>query len=176
MESEQRIVVGTEMLRERLSGYCLVEHATDRHAIDVRRLDAEANDAAREMIHHNHDPVTLEHNRFTLEQIDSPQAVLHVADERAPRWALGSGGRSEVLSEDATHNVLVDLDAERMNHLLGNAWTTEAWIAVLHFEDRGDEFLRGPLRPCSLTGLGREQQSVFPLDQRPDESAAATRA
>jgi len=82
-------------------------------------------------------------------------------------WVLGSGGTSEVLSEDATHDVLVDLDAERMSHLLSNARTTEAWIAVLHFEDRCDEFLRGPFRPWSLTGSGREQQSVFPLDQRP---------
>src|SRR5471032_1789319 len=124
MESEQRIVVGTEMVRERLAGYCVVQQATERHAIDVRRLDAEANDAAREMIHHQHDPVALKHNRFTVEQIDTPQAVLHVADEREPGWALGSRGRSEVLSEDATHDVLVDLDAERMSHLLGDARTT----------------------------------------------------
>ena len=154
MESEQRIVVGTEMLRERLAGYCLVEHATDRHAIDVRRLDAEANDAAREMIHHNHNPVALKRNRFTSEQIDSPQAVLHLADEREPGWSLGSGGRSEVLSEDAMHDVLVDLDAERISHLLSDSRTTEAWIAVLHFEDRCDEFLRGPFRPLVSDGLG----------------------
>jgi hypothetical protein len=37
---------------------------------------------------------------------------------------------------------------------------------VLHFEDRRDEFLRRPFRPWFLTGSGREQQSVFPLDQR----------
>jgi hypothetical protein len=37
---------------------------------------------------------------------------------------------------------------------------------VLHFEDRRDEILRGPFRSWSLTGSGREQQSVFPLDQR----------
>jgi len=54
-----------------------------------------------------------------------------------------------------------------MSHLLGNARTTEARIAVLHFEDRCDEFLRGPFRPWSLTVSGREQQAVFPLDQRP---------
>jgi hypothetical protein len=114
-----------------------------RHAIDVRRLGADADDLAREVIHHNHGPIALEHNGLTSEQIEAPQAVLHVSDEREPGWALGSGGRSEVLSEDATHGVLVDLDAERMSHLLGNARTTEAWIAVLHFEDRRDEFLRG---------------------------------
>jgi len=45
-------------------------------------------------------------------------------------------------SENAAHDILVDLDAERMSHLLGNARTAEARIAVLHFEDRRDEFLR----------------------------------
>ena len=70
-------------------------------------------------------------------------------------------------SADAAHDILVDLDAERMGYLLGNARTTEARIAVLHFEDRRDEILRGPFRPWSLTGSGREQQSIFPLDQRP---------
>jgi len=79
MESEQQIVVGTEMLRERLAGYCLVEHATERHAIDVRRLGADADDLACEVIHHNHDPIALEHNGLTLEQIDTPQAVVRVS-------------------------------------------------------------------------------------------------
>ena len=68
-------------------------------------------------------------------------------NEREPGWALGSGGRSEVLSEDVTHDVLVDLDPERMSNLLRNARATEVRIAVLHFEDRCDEFLRGPFRP-----------------------------
>jgi hypothetical protein len=72
-----------------------------------------------------------------------------------------------VLSEDATHDVLVDLDAERMSKLLRNARASEARIAMLHFEDRCDEFLRGPAGPGPLTDSGREQQSVFSLDQRP---------
>jgi hypothetical protein len=167
MESEQRIVVRTQMLRERLSRFGVVEHATGRHAVEVCRLDAEAGEPAREEIHDQHDPVALEHNRFTSEQIDTPQAVLHVSDEREPGWSLSSGGRSEVPSEDAAHDVLVDLDAERMSHLLGNSRTPESRIAALYFEDRRDEFLRGPFGPSSLTDSGREQQSVFPLDQRP---------
>ena len=145
MESEQRIVVRTQMLREPLSRCGVVEHATSRHAIDVRRLDADTDDPAREMIHHNHDPIALEHNGLTSEQIDAPQAVLHVADEREPGGSLISGGRSEMPSEDAAHDVFVDLDAKRVSNLLGNSRTTEARIAVLHFEDRRDEILRGPL-------------------------------
>jgi hypothetical protein len=54
-----------------------------------------------------------------------------------------------------------------MSHLPGNARTAEARIAALHFEDRRDEFLRGPFGTWPSPGSGREQQSVFPLDQRP---------
>src|ERR1039457_6395850 len=139
--TEGTVLISSQMLWERLSRFGVVEHATDRHAVEVRRLDAEANDAAREVIHHNHDPIALEHNGFTAEQIDAPQAFLHVSDEREPGGSLISGGRSQMPSEDAAHDILVDLDAERMGHLLGNARTTEARIVVLHFEDRRDEFL-----------------------------------
>jgi hypothetical protein len=59
-------------------------------------------------------------------------------------------------SEDAAHDIFVDLDAKRVSHLLGNSRTPESRIAVLHFEDRRDEFLRGPFGPWSLTGSGRE--------------------
>jgi hypothetical protein len=54
--------------------------------------------------------------------------------------SLISGGRSEMPSEDAAHDVFVDLDAKCVSNLLGNSRTTEARIAVLHFEDRRDEF------------------------------------
>jgi len=54
-----------------------------------------------------------------------------------------------------------------MSHLLGNARATEARIAVPHFEDRRDKFLRGPFRSWSLADAECEQQSIFPLDQRP---------
>jgi hypothetical protein len=156
MESEQRIVVRTQMLRERLSRSGLVKHATDRHAIDVSRLDANADDPAREQIHDDHDPVALEHNRFTSEQIDAPQAVLHVVDEREPGGVLISGGRSELPSEDAAHDIFVNLDAKRVSNLPGNARTPESRIAALHFENRRDEFLRRPFGPWSLTDSGRE--------------------
>src|SRR5450755_2747399 len=144
------------MFRERLSRYGSVEYATDRHAVEVCRLDADADDPACEEIHDNHDPVAPEHNGLTSEQIDAPQTVLHVSDEREPGWTIASRGTSEMLSEDAAHDVFVDLDPKRVRNLLGNSRTTEARIAVLHFQDRRDEFLRGPFGPWSLTVSGRE--------------------
>jgi hypothetical protein len=141
MESEQRIVVRTHVLRERLSRSGLVEHAADRHAIDVSRRNTEADDPAREEIHDDHDPVALENNRLTTEQIDVPQAVRCVSDEGEPGWTIPSRGASEMLSEDAAHHILADVDTECRGNLLSNSRTPESRIAALHLENRGDEFL-----------------------------------
>jgi hypothetical protein len=46
-----------------------------------------------------------------------------------------------VLSEDAAHHILADVDTERMGNLLSNSRATEARIVVLQFKDRRDEFL-----------------------------------
>src|SRR5450631_1592599 len=94
------------MFRVRLSRSGLVKHATDRHAVEVCRIDDDADDPALEQIHDDHDPVALEHNRFTSEQIDAPQAVFHVSDEREPGGSLISGGRSQMPGEDAAHDIL----------------------------------------------------------------------
>jgi hypothetical protein len=59
-------------------------------------------------------------------------------------------------SEDAAHDIFVNLDAKRVSNLPGNARTPESRIAALHFENRRDEFLRRPFGPWSLTDSGRE--------------------
>ena len=57
VETKQRIVVGAQMPRKRPSGDYLVEHPANRHAAQVSALNAEADDPAREHVHHHHDPV-----------------------------------------------------------------------------------------------------------------------
>jgi hypothetical protein len=70
-----------------------------------------------------------------------------------------------MLSEDAAHHILADVDTGCMGNLLSNSRAPESRITALHLENRRDEILRGPFWPWSLTVSGREQQSVFPLDQ-----------
>jgi len=50
-------------------------------------------------------------------------------------------------SEDATHDVLVDLDAERMSHLLRNARATEARIACFISRIAAMRSFEGPFGP-----------------------------
>ncbi len=141
MESKQWVVVRTHMLRERLSRSGVIEHATDRHAVDGSWRNAEADDPAREEIHDDQDPVAPEGDRFASEQIDAPQAVRCISDEGEPGWTISSGGTSEMLSEDAAHHILADVDTECMGNLLRNSRAPESRIAALHLENRGDEFL-----------------------------------
>ena len=56
-----------------------------------------------------------------------------------------------MLRQDPAYDIFIDLDAEGMSNLLGDALIAELGIMTLHFDDRGDEFLRGPFGP----GLAR---------------------
>ena len=49
----------------------------------VPAWDAEPKDAARILIHDHQDPVGPQRGRLAPEQIDTPEAVFHVAQERS---------------------------------------------------------------------------------------------
>jgi hypothetical protein len=52
VEPKKRIVIGTEILRHsELPSNGAIEHPTERGTIDRSRMDAEANDPARVLIH-----------------------------------------------------------------------------------------------------------------------------
>jgi hypothetical protein len=38
-------------------------------------------------------------------------------------------------SENSANDVLFDVDTERQGNLLGNAWASPTWIALLHFNN-----------------------------------------
>ena len=45
-----------------------------------------------------------------------------------------------MFSKDASHNIFIDIGAERLIDLLRDPWATEAWIASFQFDDGLDEF------------------------------------
>jgi len=82
VEPIKRIVIGAEEVRHSaLPSNGAVEHPTKCDTIDHSRMDAEANDPARVLIHDHQDPVGPQHGRFAPEQIHAPEAVSHVAQE-----------------------------------------------------------------------------------------------
>ena len=74
---------------------------------------------------------------------------------------------SEMLREDPTHDILVDLHAECMRDLLGNTLIAESGVTKLHFEDGRDDFLCRTLGVWLAPGSRRrEQPAIFAIDQR----------
>jgi hypothetical protein len=78
--------------------------------------------------------------RLTPEQIHTPEAVFHVAQESQPRGATGVLARPVVMGENPSNNVFVNMDVERQGDVLGDSGTTPAGITLLHFDDRVNEF------------------------------------
>ena len=141
MEPVEWIVVGADVLRHpALPANGTVEHPAESDPIDFSRMDAEANDPARALIHDDQDPVGPQGGRLTPEQIHTPEAVFHVTQERQPRGTTGVLSRPVVMGENPSNHVFVDLDVERQGHLLCDSRTAQVGITLLHFDDRMKEF------------------------------------
>jgi hypothetical protein len=57
MEAKERIVVGAKVVwHPELPSNGAIEHPTERGTIDRSRMDAEANDSARMLIHDRQEP------------------------------------------------------------------------------------------------------------------------
>src|SRR6266516_5282476 len=170
MEIEYRIVVGTQVPRKRLSGDYLGQHSTNRHATELSALNAKADDPACEHVHHHHDPVAAQQYRFAAEQINAPQAVLHMPDKAQPGRAIGSCLGSIVFREHPADDVFVDIDAEGVRNLLCDAGTANTGIAALELDDRVDQFLRWPFWSGTPMTSRREKPPIFAFLKRLVES------
>src|SRR5260221_10776193 len=53
-------------------------------------FDTEGDDAAREQIHHHHDPVAGQQDRFAREESYAPKTILGLAHKGQPRRTGGS--------------------------------------------------------------------------------------
>jgi hypothetical protein len=141
VEPVEWIVVGAEVLRHpELPSNGAVEHRTECDTTDRSRMDAEPDDPARVLIHDDQDPVGPQRCRLAPEQIHTAEAVFHVAQESQPRATTGVLSRQVVMGENPSNNVFVDLDVERQGDLLRDSRTAPVGIALLHFDDRMNEF------------------------------------
>jgi hypothetical protein len=128
-------------------------------------MDAEPNDAARILIHDHQDPVGPQRGRLAPEQIHTPEAVFHVAQERQPGRTIGVLSRPVVMAENPANHVFVDLDVERQGDLLGDSRTAPIGITLLHFDDRMNEFYARTFRAGLPLAIRGEQHAVLLLAQ-----------
>jgi len=101
------------------------------------------------------------------EQIQAPEAVLGLGDQRQPGGATGAGVIwLVVLGEHAAHDIFIDVDAEGVSDLLRDAQIAELGIASLHFDNGCDELRGGAFRSWfAWLCRGREEQAVLSIDQ-----------
>jgi len=154
MEPIERIIVGAQVLRQpAMPSNGAVEHPTEGDTIDLSRMDAEANDPARVLIHDDQDPVGPQRGRLTAEQIYTPEAVFHVAQKSQPRGTTGALSRPVMVGENPSNHVFVDGDVERQGDLLRDSRTAPVGITLLHFDDRTDELCARSFRAGLPTAI-----------------------
>ena len=128
-------------------------------------MDAEPYDPARVLIHDHQDPMGTQRSRLAPEQIHTPEAVFHVAEERQPGWASGFRFRLVMNAEDTPNHILVDGNAESQRDLLGDTGTTPVEITPFQFNDCVDEFFIRSFRARRTPALERKQYAVLSFSQ-----------
>ena len=125
-------------------------------------MHADANEATRELVHDDQYPISPQHDGLAAKQVDTPEAVGGVSDERQPRGPKSARGRAIVVRQHAVHDVLVDVDPERLADDAGIPWTAEPRMARLEFDDGLDERLVRPFRSGFLaSGLDENRRRYW---------------
>src|SRR6266487_3311791 len=138
---EQRIMIGTEMSRCAPTMNGGVEYAAEVGAIDCTVVHADSDEATRELVHDHEHPVAPEHDGLASKEVHAPQAICRVSDERQPRGPGSARGVTMVFRQHAVHDVLVDVDPERVRNDARDPWTAEPRIARLELDDGLDDCL-----------------------------------
>ena len=165
MESIQGIVVSTEVLRRCLPANRSIEHLAQGRAINDAAPNSKTNNATRELIHHDENPMCSQRCGFTSEQIAAPQTVLDVAEEPEPGWASRIRFRPVMNAQDTANNIPVDCNAESQRDLLGNSGAAPVEITPFQFNDCVDEFSMRSFRARLTPALGRKQHAVLSFRQ-----------
>ena len=144
VEPEQRIMIGTEPRGQPLLGNGLIEHAAERWPIDGNRLHPKTDDAAGKLIHDDQDPVTPQQDRFGPEQVQAPETVFGMTQEREPRRSVVTAVGAVVRGQHSADHIFVEVEAKDLGQVLGDLWAAKSGIAPLEFTNGSDQFRRGP--------------------------------
>ena len=67
--------------------------------------------------------------------------------------------------ENSANDVLVDVDTEGQGNLLGNAWASPTWIALLHFNNGTNQIRAWAFRSRPRSAFCGKQKPVFSMNQ-----------
>src|ERR1039457_5104368 len=129
VEPEERIMISTEPRGQTLPGDGLVEHAAERGTVDCHGLHAKADDPPAKLIHDDQNPVPPQQDRFEPEQIQAPETVLGMTQERKPRRSEVTAFGAVVCGQNSTHHIFVEVDTKGLGQVL-------RYDAPFHFGNR----------------------------------------
>ena len=98
---------------------------------------------------------------LAAEQIDAPQAVLHLPQEREPGRAITTRFWRPVFQQHSANQVFVDRDPKGRRDDQGDPWATETGIAPFEFDNGPDECFRRTLGSWFRSARRREQHLIF---------------
>jgi hypothetical protein len=163
VEPEQWIVIRAEEFGNGLVSKGLKEHSAQLRTINGSGMYTKSNNPAGVLIHDDQDPVGPQGGRFAPEQIYTPEAVFHVAQEGQSRWTAGVVFRAVMSGEDTANHVLVDLDSKSQSNLLGDSGTSPSGIALLHLDNGFNQILTWSCWAGCATAFRGEQQTVLTI-------------
>jgi hypothetical protein len=131
VEPEQRIMIGTEPRGQPLLGNGLVEHAAERWPIDGHGLHPKTDDPAGELIHDDQDPLTPQQDRFGPEQVQAPEAVFGMTQEREPRRSVAPAFGATVCGQNSADHVCFDVEVKGLGQVLRDLQAAKLGIARL---------------------------------------------
>jgi hypothetical protein len=139
-----------------------IEHPAQRDAIHDTALHAKAHDATCALVHHHENPMRPQDRRFASKQVETPQTVLRVTEDRDPGRPRRVWRRPAPGGENPPHDILVERNTEGQGDLLRDAWTTPRRIPLFHVDDGGHHVLARSPWARLLPDRVREQQAILP--------------
>jgi len=80
---QERVVIATQCGRKLgCAGENAIQHAAYSQTIKDTGVDCKTYDAPRVLVHDHHDPVATQEQQFATKEIESPETILGVSEER----------------------------------------------------------------------------------------------
>ena len=100
VEPVQRIMIGAKACRTEWSSNRMAEHAAQGSAIHDAGMDTKADDPPGVVVHHHQDPMAAEQRGLAAEQVDAPEAILRLPQQRQPGGTTPARTRSIMRRKD----------------------------------------------------------------------------
>jgi len=97
-------------------------------------------DAARKLIHDDQNPVTPQQDRFAPEQVQAPETVFGMTQQREPRRAVLAAFGPIMCGQNSADHIFVDSNAKGLGQVLRDLRAAKSGIAPLEFTDGSDQF------------------------------------